>query len=279
MLSQQIRSPTDLKSEQAQISSANSPSTPATPPFSSSHQGSTVPSTSTPSPRPTSTLSDESTPKEGLNGSNVPGLPPPSSASNKSSVPSSRRTSGMPDDMTSSDQARLASSTSSGASSATNRRSINGNLNDITASFDRMGLANKAQQQQQQQAVTTQSPLRSPSGRPSPSTTPSMFSNASGGQQSLLQRAVGHPQQAVSQQNRSAGITGTGEANLTPVFNERFLFSDDELEADDSAFVKKYNLNEDDNSFPVLIRHDSHPGMVRTIYSTSESLLFFLFHV
>ncbi|MCO5585257.1 hypothetical protein L7F22_039190 [Adiantum nelumboides] len=232
MLSQQIRSPTDLKSEQAQISSANSPSTPATPPFSSSHQGSTVPSTSTPSPRPTSTLNDESTPKEGLNGSNVPGLPPPSSASNKSSVPSSRRTSGMPDDMTSSDQARLASSTSSGASSATNRRSINGNLNDITASFDRMGLANKAQQQQQQQAVTTQSPLRSPSGRPSPSATPSMFSNASGGQQSLLQRAVGHPQQAVSQQNRSA------------------------------ASLEQYNLNEDDNSFPVLIRHDSHPGML-----------------
>lgn len=254
MLSQQIRSPTDLKSEQAQISSANSPSTPATPPFSSSQQD------STPSPRPTSTVNDDTAPKEGLNGSNVPGLPPPSSASNKSSVPSSRRTSGMPDEMTSSDQARLASSASSGASSAANRRSINGNLNDITASFDRMGLANKAQQQQQQ-AATTQSPLRSPSGRPSPSATPSMFSNASGGQQSLLQRAVGHPQQAISQQNRTAGMTGAGE-NLTPVFNERFLFSDDELEADDSAFVKKYNLNEDDNSFPVLIRHDSHPGMV-----------------
>ncbi|KAJ1022437.1 hypothetical protein NDA16_003426 [Ustilago loliicola] len=43
--------------------------------------------------------------------------------------------------------------------------------------------------------------------------------------------------------------------NLTPVFNERFLF-DDELDNEDSAFVKKYNLKGDDGQFPVLVQRE-----------------------
>lgn len=39
---------------------------------------------------------------------------------------------------------------------------------------------------------------------------------------------------------------------FTPVFNEQFLF-DDELDNEDSAFVKKYNLNGNDDQFPVLV--------------------------
>ncbi len=45
--------------------------------------------------------------------------------------------------------------------------------------------------------------------------------------------------------------TGKGE-NFTPNFNERFLF-DDELDNEDSAFVKKYNLKADDDQFPILV--------------------------
>lgn len=52
-----------------------------------------------------------------------------------------------------------------------------------------------------------------------------------------------------------------GTAGMTPVFNERFLF-DDELDNEDSAFVKKYNLSEDDDKFPVLLRNDKFAAMV-----------------
>ncbi|CAO1614705.1 unnamed protein product [Sympodiomycopsis kandeliae] len=47
----------------------------------------------------------------------------------------------------------------------------------------------------------------------------------------------------------------SNHSGMTPVFNERFLF-DDELDAEDSAFVKKYNLSGDDDKFPVLLRND-----------------------
>ncbi|CDR87231.1 related to PUF4-member of the PUF protein family [Sporisorium scitamineum] len=44
--------------------------------------------------------------------------------------------------------------------------------------------------------------------------------------------------------------------NFTPNFNEQFLF-DDELDNEDSAFVKKYNLKANDGQFPVLVQHDA----------------------
>ncbi|EST09457.1 Pumilio RNA-binding repeat [Kalmanozyma brasiliensis GHG001] len=48
------------------------------------------------------------------------------------------------------------------------------------------------------------------------------------------------------------GINSKGD-NATPVFNEQFLF-DDELDNEDSAFVKKYNLKGSDDQFPVLVQ-------------------------
>ncbi|PWN50080.1 hypothetical protein IE53DRAFT_293089, partial [Violaceomyces palustris] len=56
----------------------------------------------------------------------------------------------------------------------------------------------------------------------------------------------------------SAGQQGDG---FTPVFSERFLF-DDELDAEDSAFVKRYNLQDDDDKFPILVRRDSFPDVL-----------------
>ncbi|GAK65653.1 RNA-binding protein [Moesziomyces antarcticus] len=47
--------------------------------------------------------------------------------------------------------------------------------------------------------------------------------------------------------------------NLTPVFNERFLF-DDELDNEDSAFVKKYNLKGGDDQFPILVQRSDNSG-------------------
>lgn len=53
-------------------------------------------------------------------------------------------------------------------------------------------------------------------------------------------------------------------APIGPAFNERFLF-DDELEtADDSTFLRKYNLSADDDDFPVL-RQDQFPSTVRGV--------------
>ena len=55
----------------------------------------------------------------------------------------------------------------------------------------------------------------------------------------------------------SAGATAPG-GGMTPVFPEHFLF-DDELEAaDDSTFVRKYNLSGDDDEFPMLLRQDNN---------------------
>lgn len=50
---------------------------------------------------------------------------------------------------------------------------------------------------------------------------------------------------------RQAAHNDVGPSGMTPVFNERFLF-DDELDAEDSAFVRKYNLSGDDDTFPIL---------------------------
>lgn len=188
----------------------------------------------------------------------------------------------MPEELSANDQLRLAA----------NRRSVNGSMNDMAASFDRMGLAQSAaaKAQQQHQQHSGQSPLRGPTsasaGPIRAAGAAGMFGAPASGQHSLLQRAMGQPQQVqqAAQQHQQSGMN-PGEGNLTPVFNERFLFSDDELEADDSTFVKKYNLNEDDNSFPVLIRHDSHPGMVRCAsnrlshrFLSSQPLTFFSPH-
>lgn len=48
----------------------------------------------------------------------------------------------------------------------------------------------------------------------------------------------------------------TDDATGTPGFNERFLF-DDELDNEDSAFVKKYNLKGGDSDFPILVQGGS----------------------
>lgn len=44
--------------------------------------------------------------------------------------------------------------------------------------------------------------------------------------------------------------------NFTPVFSEQFLF-DDELDNEDSAFVKKYNLKANDDQFPILVQRNA----------------------
>ncbi|EPQ30113.1 uncharacterized protein PFL1_02230 [Pseudozyma flocculosa PF-1] len=66
--------------------------------------------------------------------------------------------------------------------------------------------------------------------------------------------AVAHPGQNSAHQH-------SGSEGFTPVFNERFLF-DDELDNEDSAFVKRYNLHEDDDKFPILVRRDSFPDVL-----------------
>lgn len=119
------------------------------------------------------------------------------------------------------------------------------NLSDLASSFDRIAIGNGTR-----------------SGTASPASTQAPPLTSSTGQQSALHRAIGRSQLEAHQ--------NAGEGGLTPMFNERFLFDDDELEADDSAFVKKYNLNGDDNSFPVLIHRDSHPGMVSRNLSNRE---------
>jgi hypothetical protein len=124
-----------------------------------------------------------------------------------------------------------------GEASAADEQHRTTNLSDLASSFDRIAIGSGPK-----------------SGAASPASTQAPPLTGSTGQQSALHRAMGRSQ-LEAQQN-------AGEGGLTPMFNERFLFDDDELEADDSAFVKKYNLNGDDNSFPVLIHRESHPGMV-----------------
>jgi hypothetical protein len=180
-------------------------------------------------------------PEEGLNGSNVPGLapnhPPPS-------LSGSRRTSGAPDDINSVDQQGVAG----------NRQSANGSLNDLTSSFDRVSIGSNVK------GGLRGTPPSSISGSAVGGAVSPLPSNGGTGQQSVLHRQLNRAN--LEHQQSGLGSGGANELGMTPVFNERFLFDDDELEADETAFVKKYNLREDDNSFPVLIRRDSHPGMV-----------------
>ena len=227
--------------------SGNAASAPTTPPYGSKNFP--PPHRNVPlSPQGLTSLNEEDNrrpPEEGLNGSNVPGLAPHQPPR---SVPSSRRTSGPPEEMTSADQQLLAA----------NRRSINGNVGDLTNAFDRITVGS---------AVKTGmrgSPLGHTPPTPSSGAGVGVSPHSTGsGPQSALQRAMNRSNMESSHSN--GGIAN--ESGLTPVFNERFLFDDDELEADDSAFVRKYNLNEDDNSFPVLIRRDSHPGMVSVCFA------------
>ncbi|SPO27733.1 related to PUF4 - member of the PUF protein family [Ustilago trichophora] len=76
-----------------------------------------------------------------------------------------------------------------------------------------------------------------------------------GANKSLLSRAVHNDSADASGDDAAAKTNDKGE-NFTPVFNERFLF-DDELDNEDSAFVKKYNLKGDDDQFPVLVQRDN----------------------
>ncbi|WFC97357.1 hypothetical protein MYAM1_000067 [Malassezia yamatoensis] len=58
-------------------------------------------------------------------------------------------------------------------------------------------------------------------------------------------------------------------APIAPVFNGQFLF-DDELEtANDSAFLRKYNLSSEDDDFPVL-RQDQFPSALSTFSSALD---------
>lgn len=67
--------------------------------------------------------------------------------------------------------------------------------------------------------------------------------------------SIGGDQRAKSSLSRSVN---TDDANATPSFNEQFLF-DDELDNEDSAFVKKYNLNGKDDQFPILVDSKTTP--------------------
>ncbi|CCF51344.1 uncharacterized protein UHO2_04163 [Ustilago hordei] len=60
---------------------------------------------------------------------------------------------------------------------------------------------------------------------------------------------------ATAAKTSDAAKDNKGE-NLTPVFNERFLF-DDELDNEDSDFVNKYNLKGDQGQFPLLVQRDT----------------------
>lgn len=74
-----------------------------------------------------------------------------------------------------------------------------------------------------------------------------------------LASAVGN--MSIGAKNKSllvsqAAAHNNDASDSTPVFNEQFLF-DDELDNEDSAFVKKYNLNADADQFPVLVDSQS----------------------
>lgn len=197
-----------------------------------------------------STADDEQhkAPEEGLNGSNVPGLAP-------RSIPSSRRASGN-EDASKDEQVKTATDES---------------LADLTTAFDQINVANEADKSTEVKSTSVEPATPSPSSGVSLGSGVAAIAaaNSTTGQQSVLQRAITRANLEAQQNNASLGPNSASSGNaaesgMTPVFNERFLFDDDDLEADDSAFVKKYNLKEDDNSFPVLIHRDSHPGMVST---------------
>ncbi|CEH14061.1 Translational repressor MPT5/PUF4 and related RNA-binding proteins (Puf superfamily) [Ceraceosorus bombacis] len=230
-------------------------SAPSTPPGNASRQtsaSSTLRSkTTNSSPRPTSMLGAASSaddplsfraqlgdmsdtqPEEGLNGSNVPGLPPPSTAR---SVPSSRRISAGPE-----------------AVSSTDRRALGSASGDLAHAFERLSVGShrnvsQVRAQLAQEAGTLNSAPNAPANH----------QHAPGSNRPVAPHVL---QRALTRSGSGSGAEN-GESGFTPVFNERFLFDDEALEADDSAFVRKYNLKEEDDDFPVLIRRDSYPGML-----------------
>lgn len=184
--------------------------------------------------------------EDGLNGSNVPGLAPLSSAR---SQPGTRRTSR---------EMRL-SPLASGQDSNLDgpRRSIPG-PGDLASSFNRLnvgpphrnnGGTSPSQQQQQQQ-------------HPLP---------AAGFQRLLSKTGVDGTGSAPAS-TPSGEAAAQGNNAMTPVFNERFLF-DDELDAEDSAFVRKYGLSGDDDNFPVLLRNDKFQEMPSSRQTPSSAAL------
>ena len=161
-------------------------------------------------------------PEEGLHGSNVPGL---------RSVPHSRRQSG-------GEEGRPA------MAGAAKRGTRTG---DLVGAFERMNVG----------ANGSATPPRNPRAPFESSTNPGSRSDSprpGQAQHSAVQRVMTG---AGNSPNKDGANTTEGN-NFTPTFNENFLF-DDELDAE-SAFVKKYNLQEGDDNFPVLIRRDSFPG-------------------
>ncbi|WFC96941.1 hypothetical protein MBRA1_003607 [Malassezia brasiliensis] len=82
----------------------------------------------------------------------------------------------------------------------------------------------------------------------------------------------GAPPGAAAAPGRGAARPSLGAAPgapIGPAFNERFLF-DDELEtADDSTFLRKYNLSADDDDFPVL-RQEHFPSTLSTFSSALD---------
>lgn len=179
----------------------------------------------------------ESDTQDGLNGSNVPGL---------RSLPSSRRASRDGKDAAYGDYSSMVGGGHGGVQpSQPQRRPIGG---DLSSSFERLDLVPRGVSQLRAQSQDTS--LNSISSR---------GSGTSSGQASPLHRAISRAGSSSEQHGN-----GTQETGLTPVLSERFLF-DDELDAEDSAFIKRYNLQDKtDDKFPVLIRRDSFPGMVST---------------
>ena len=64
---------------------------------------------------------------------------------------------------------------------------------------------------------------------------------------------------------------GSGDDTAAaPVFNERFLF-DDELDNEDSAFVKKYNLKGGDDEFPILVQRDNYTDVLAARSTSNDA--------
>ncbi|KAJ9479916.1 Pumilio homology domain family member 4 [Pseudozyma hubeiensis] len=106
------------------------------------------------------------------------------------------------------------------------------------------------QQREEEQTLLSQRSSSNTAAASAPATPPNEQSSQPKRSADELASAVG----AMSIASK-VGANEKGE-NFTPVFNEQFLF-DDELDNEDSAFVKKYNLKANDDQFPVLVRRDA----------------------
>lgn len=162
-------------------------------------------------------LQDLNDTEDGLNGSNVPGLPPLNSTR---SVPPTRRPSREATVLHQSEH-----------NNDSQRRSVHGG--DLANSFNRMNLGAPG--------ITASAPV-SGNGTPLAAGPP--------GQGSASQRLLAR--NALDNVSHSGG-DNTG---MTPNFSERFFF-DDEDDAEDSAFVQKYNLTDRDDRFPTLLRNEN----------------------